>query len=61
MLDVKCQIHMSNLNFKILNPKFEILNKILNSNVSNPKRLGFGICDLGFRLGFRISDLEFES
>ena len=25
----------------------------------NSKRLGFGICDLGFRLGFRISDLEF--
>ena len=44
---------------KILNSKSEILNKILNSNVLNSKRLGFGICDLGFRLGFRISDLEF--
>ena len=29
--------------------------KILNS-----KRLGFGIWDLEFCLGFRISDLEFE-
>jgi len=59
MLNLKSISQMLNLNFKILNSKFEILNEILNSNVPNSKRLGFGIWDLEFCLGFRISDLEF--
>ena len=46
MSNVKSICQISNLNTvgeKILNPKSEILNEILNPNVPNSKRLGFGI------------------